>query len=1702
MANQSSFGIMVDTVLNTKKAEQQIKNFTKDREIITKIKVTNPTSGEVETALKKVTTLVDQYGKKVKETSVIDLNGNKISSDVVSISDSFKTLNTQTNKYKDEMGAVVTEIKKFDQFGNSATTRIREYTDAQGYAVKETQQFNAVGEQVGETVKQMTRDLTKEESEVKKDTEAKKENSKATKEMSNSNKNLGQSFADIVAKVSKFYLATLPIQTMQRAISEAVETVKEFDNAMIEFRKVSDLSGESLQNYIDKLAKMGEITGSTMQAMVESSTEFKKSGFTDEDSAKLASIAEMYRNVADEEISAGESASFIISQMKAFNINADNAMHIIDAVNEVANNYAVSSADLANNLGKVSSALAVNGVTFEQQLGMLTAITEITRNASTATRGLTAISSRLVQVLDESSSTGKKLKAIYDDLGIVLTDEQGRLRGTFDILYDLSLQWNNLSSDQQKYIALTSAGQNQLKNFTALMKNFEVAINATETAMDSAGSAEKENEKVLDSISKKLSILQSEFQQLVIGEGGLQEFAKTILDIGIGLLKFANSDIGKVVISVTALGLGFKALYPTIMKTSESLAIHALMANGMTAENAKLIFSNMSLAQSFELVATTWLMTPMGMATVAVASIGLLAVAGSKATKTFEELADALNSTSDAYKQEKANTESLTQSLNDVRKQIEEINAQNGANITDEKQLDLLEKEEASLTRQLAIQKQKEESARRELAESAKGVATGQVQVTGEYRKAIGQDTDMMVQTTVAVERATKAYQEHKQKIDELNESSKQYIDVNGKVIEGKEEELDKINSEIEEYERQNEVIVENTSSYAEELNQASEALKGYDDTQSESLQNIVDGWLNVTTAKDEAQSSTDGVIEAQEEEQDAIDETIDRLQELADAHNVSVDDLKAWAKELGISEEELLGYADAMGVTVEQAYRYQSSIKSWNNSIDSLQSAYGTLTSAVEEYNSSNGFTLDTLQSLLSLSPEYLGMLTEENGKLKLNEQAIINKANALIEERKQTALQIATDKLRAIEIGNSASAEVDHKIKVENNTEAIKNETLALEDNVRAYGRKIIVESQGRKKSAVDQVLKELEQELAMIDKIGNGYGKVTTSAIKAGNAGKSSSKGATDALKEQNKELEKLKSNYDKVASYITSSLDKKIKAIQKEKDSALDAIETEIKGIERKKDSALNAIEETIKAREKEKDTALKNIEAQIKAIEKEKDARLGDLKSQKKQLQDAQDKELDSIQTKIDLLSEEKEAIVDATQTEIDALKELKEEREKYWDAQIDALKEANEQRKDSLELQEKLDALEKARNTKVKVYKKGEGFVYDVDQTKVAEAQKALDEYLSEKAYEDELERLENLKKAEIDNYADRIDALTKFKDEQSKNYQAQIDELTKLKNERKKIYDEEINALSELIDSEQEKYDNQLNILEEQKENLTEYYSTMLEELKEYKENVQQSYEEQISALEEHKDALGKNYDQEIEYYQNYKDKFEEMVNAYEDQQNKLLFAQLTGLSAENDNWMTRLDNLAKFVNEYNKLKSQLDSGTTSATSNYNGTSTVKKTTVTTKPSKVTANPNYAKGSTAGMPDYAKKYAGIPTYASGISSVKDNEVAIVGEDPNKELVIGSKVNNGRLMSLSKGSGVVNAKSTKSMAGLLNQIGSFGGSSFGAGNGTLNNTTNNDTFTINGVTVNGANITDAQSFATALMNLKSEAIQRAYNRSK
>ena len=125
----------------------------------------------------------------------------------------------------------------------------------------------------------------------------------------------------------------------------------------------------------------------------------------------------------------------------------------------MSNNFAVSSSDLSTNLGKASAALASGNTSFEETLGLMTAITEITRNGSRSARGLVSIQSRLNQVVDESSSTGKQLIELYKEQNIALFDQNGQLRDSYDILKDLAAVWPNLTRNQQAEFALAQAGE-------------------------------------------------------------------------------------------------------------------------------------------------------------------------------------------------------------------------------------------------------------------------------------------------------------------------------------------------------------------------------------------------------------------------------------------------------------------------------------------------------------------------------------------------------------------------------------------------------------------------------------------------------------------------------------------------------------------------------------------------------------------------------------------------------------------------------------------------------------------------------------------------------------------------------------------------------------------------------------------------------------------------------------------------------------------------------------------------------------------------------------------------------------------------------------------------------------------------------------------------------------------------------------------
>ena len=200
-----------------------------------------------------------------------------------------------------------------------------------GDLVQVTTQYNKQGAILSQTINKVQRDYSK----LRQQTEEVKRSQEELNQTVKSSKSIFQDFADTFMKMAKFNTINLIYDQIVESMSKAVEITKEYNEVLTEFTKVSDLSGESLQNYTEKLGVLGLDVARTTSEMIDGATQWKKSGFTDEESAQLAKIGAEFQNIADEELSASDAANILISAMQGFDLGTQQAEHIVDVINEV-----------------------------------------------------------------------------------------------------------------------------------------------------------------------------------------------------------------------------------------------------------------------------------------------------------------------------------------------------------------------------------------------------------------------------------------------------------------------------------------------------------------------------------------------------------------------------------------------------------------------------------------------------------------------------------------------------------------------------------------------------------------------------------------------------------------------------------------------------------------------------------------------------------------------------------------------------------------------------------------------------------------------------------------------------------------------------------------------------------------------------------------------------------------------------------------------------------------------------------------------------------------------------------------------------------------------------------------------------------------------------------------------------------------------
>lgn len=158
--------------------------------------------------------------------------------------------------------------------------------------------------------------------------------------------------------------------------------------------------------------------------------------------------------------------------------------------------------------------------------------------------------------------------------GIQVEKTDGSLKSTYDILAELKPKWDSMTDAQRVALGDTIAGQNQYKVLASVMQNFQHAIDATEVALNSSGSAIKENERYMESLEAKEQAVAAEFEDFA-NRVLSKEIVGGFLDAKQAALEFINTDFGASITRIVGVGTAAASVAGIIGTMGAKLALVA-----------------------------------------------------------------------------------------------------------------------------------------------------------------------------------------------------------------------------------------------------------------------------------------------------------------------------------------------------------------------------------------------------------------------------------------------------------------------------------------------------------------------------------------------------------------------------------------------------------------------------------------------------------------------------------------------------------------------------------------------------------------------------------------------------------------------------------------------------------------------------------------------------------------------------------------------------------------------------------------------------------------------------------------------------------------------------------------------------------------------------------------------------------------------
>lgn len=376
-------------------------------------------------------------------------------------------------------------------------------------------------------------------------------------------KTVGQVFSDLFGQHFSTAIAMGALHLLQGSLQQIYQNVVDIDTAMTELKKVTNETGSTYQSFLTEAGTRAKNIGTDVSSIVNATADYARLGYSLSDATKLADVSAIYYNVGDDLDSFDKATENIVGTMKAFNIQANDAISLVDKLNNVSNNYAVSSGDLGDILQRSASAMEAAGNTLDQTIALGTAMNSVVQNAETTgstlkvlalrIRGATTELEQMGEETDTVATSTSKLRA--DIMGLTNVDgkggfdiltKSGDFKSTYDIIQGIAKVYSKMSDVDQAALLELLAGKNRANGVAALLSQASQAADVLQTSLNSSGSAMAENERVLDSVEGRLKIFEATFQEIstdLLNSGlvkGVISLGTALLDASDGFIKFSG----------------------------------------------------------------------------------------------------------------------------------------------------------------------------------------------------------------------------------------------------------------------------------------------------------------------------------------------------------------------------------------------------------------------------------------------------------------------------------------------------------------------------------------------------------------------------------------------------------------------------------------------------------------------------------------------------------------------------------------------------------------------------------------------------------------------------------------------------------------------------------------------------------------------------------------------------------------------------------------------------------------------------------------------------------------------------------------------------------------------------------------------------------------------------------------------------------